>query len=229
MATINQTAELSFKLYGDFIDIASFSLRVSGKTEMVLRDNDGASLEIHGSGFKYAHGEATDGIITSATIRDEEGHLLLRVSHAHIEASQLSADLDQYGLDAFYGTFAIGNDHLTGSEKGDGLEGGYGNDVIKGKGGNDILVGYVGDDVLIGGAGKDTFMFTENWGVDVIKDFEDSGKDQDIIRLQYKSMWSDVDKYQNGDDVVLDFGDGDKLIIRDAHQADITQADFQFG
>lgn len=196
---------------------------------MVLRDDDGASVEIHGSGFKYSHGEATAGIISSATIRDEDGHLLLRVKHAHIEASQVFSDLDKYGVNSFYWTFAAGNDHVIGSKKGDELGGDYGDDVVEGKGGDDILTGYTGKDVLIGGAGNDTFLFTKTWSIDVIRDFEDSGKDQDVIRLQYKSMWDTVDKYQDGNDVVLDFGDGDKLIIKDAHQADITQADFQFG
>jgi Ca2+-binding RTX toxin-like protein len=229
LATIILTAALAGNPYPDVFNGANFGLRISDKTEMVLGDDDGASVAIHGSGFKYSHGEATDGIITSATIRDEDGHLLLRVKHAHIEASQMFVDLDKYSVSAFYWIFAAGNDDVIGSKKDDVLQGDYGDDVVEGRGGDDLLTGNTGKDVLIGGAGDDTFAFTKTWGVDVIKDFEDSGKDQDIIRLQYKSMWNNMDKYQDGDDVVLDFGHGDKLIIKDAHQAHITQADFHFG
>jgi Ca2+-binding RTX toxin-like protein len=229
LATITHMAALGTKAYNSFFEDATFGIRVSDKTKMVLRDDDGASVEIHGSGFKYSHGEATGGTITSATIRDENGQLLLRVNHAHIEAAQVFADLAEYGVNSFYWAFAAGDDNVIGSKKGDDLGGDSGDDVIKGKGGNDSLVGSTGKDVLIGGAGADAFLFTRTWGVDVIEDFDDFGKDQDIIRLQYKSLWNNVEKYQDGDDVVLDFGHGDKLIVRDANHTDITLADFQFG
>jgi Ca2+-binding RTX toxin-like protein len=229
MATITVTAAFAGKALNYLFDETTFRLRVSHGGEMILADGDGASVEIHGSGFKYSHGEATDGIITSATIRDEDGNLLLRMRHGHVEASQVFAELDKAGIFALNWTFAAGDDHVIGSKKGDNLDGDYGDDVVNGKAGDDFLSGYHGNDVLIGGAGSDNFMFTNDFGVDTVRDFDDSGQDQDVIRLQFKRLYNHMDMHQDGADVVLDFGHGDELIIENAKAAHITREDFVFG
>jgi Ca2+-binding RTX toxin-like protein len=229
MAVIKETAVLAEKGFLLLFDQASFRLRASHNNDMVWADDNGATVEIHGHGFKYSHGTVTDGIVTSATVTDSEGHLLLQMTHGNVEASRLPADLEHYGMLALNLTFATGgDDHVAGSKKGERLYGQEGNDVINGKAGDDFLNGDVGNDHLIGGSGVDTFLFTTGWGKDVIKDFDDSGKDQDLIELQFKSMYSHMDKYQHGDNVVLDFTDGDKLIIEHAMAGHITKSDFVF-
>jgi hypothetical protein len=229
VAVIKQTEILATQGFLLLFDEETFRLRTSHKSDMTWGDKFGASVEIHGHGFKYSKGEVTGGIITSATITDSQGHLLLQMTHGHVEASQIFGDVDYYGMLALGLTFATGNDRITGSKEGESLYGQVGNDVINGKAGNDSLNGDVGNDRLIGGSGVDTFMFTKGWGVDVIKDFDDSGKDQDLIRLQFKSMYNHMDKHQSGGDVVLDFGNGDELIIEHAKAAHITKDDFFFG
>lgn len=74
-----------------------------------------------------------------------------------------------------------GNDVLIGGAGNDGLNGGSGNDTLVGGGhddtisggsGNDILRGDGGNDSLTGGGGTaDQFIFTNNFGTDVITDF----------------------------------------------------------
>ena len=51
------------------------------------------------------------------------------------------------------------------------LAGTVGNDNIIGGNGKDVVNGGAGDDTLTGGNGKDIFVFTANFGKDVIKDF----------------------------------------------------------
>jgi len=210
-------------------DKESFGLRLSNSDEMTLGDNSNARIDIHGTGFEYSNGKATAGIITSATFYDDSGHTLLTVEDAHIKASRLFAEMNKYGVNYLPWTLASHNDEVYGSNASDNITGGTGDDVIRGGAGGDYLNGYFGNDTLYGGKGADQFLFGTGWGIDTIKDFHDSGSDQDIIHLQYQSMWNSMVKHQEGDNVVLDFGHGDKLIIEHAQAANITMDDFQFG
>ena len=74
-----------------------------------------------------------------------------------------------------------GNDHILGGHGWDRLFGGEGNDFLEGGSGDDLLVGGAGDDLMIGGAGKDHFVYFENTGNDVIREFE---LDKDVIDLR---------------------------------------------
>lgn len=81
-----------------------------------------------------------------------------------------------YGNDTLYGggngsVFGEeGNDTLTGGDH-DTVDGGAGNDTVLGAAGTQWINGGTGDDWLTGGAGLDRFSFNENWGTDVITDF----------------------------------------------------------
>jgi Ca2+-binding RTX toxin-like protein len=78
------------------------------------------------------------------------------------------------------------------------------NDVLYGGGGNDTLDGGAGDDILTGGAGSDTFVFTGEFGHDILNDF-DSATDAieiygvDGLRVSLSSLTEEVD--QNGNTV----------------------------
>ncbi|WP_293574797.1 M10 family metallopeptidase [Phaeobacter sp.] len=91
------------------------------------------------------------------------------------------------GTDTLYGN--KGADTLLGGNGRDTLRGGEGNDVLSGnKGwdlliggaGNDKLNGMLGNDRLSGNAGADEFIYVNNGGNDVIRDFQD---DIDSIRI----------------------------------------------
>jgi len=70
------------------------------------------------------------------------------------------------GNDTLFGL--AGNDTLRGDEGDDYLDGGLGNDLLEGGAGKDQLIGGEGDDRLIAGAGDDKYVFTGQWGNDVI-------------------------------------------------------------
>ncbi|WP_179958367.1 calcium-binding protein [Chitinimonas arctica] len=81
----------------------------------------------------------------------------------------------QTGDDSLYGGIGRdnlfgedGNDLLMGEAGDDYLEGGLGNDLLQGGTENDQLSGGEGDDQLQAGAGNDKYVFTGNWGKDVI-------------------------------------------------------------
>lgn len=64
----------------------------------------------------------------------------------------------------------VGNDYLVGQAGADHLLGGSGDDQILGGSGNDLIEGGAGADSLSGGTGADTYLFSANWGNDVIDD-----------------------------------------------------------
>lgn len=67
-----------------------------------------------------------------------------------------------------------GGDTLNGGSDGDALNGGAGGDTLNGGAGADIINGGAGADTLTGGNGSDEFVFNNNFGADVIEDFNTS-------------------------------------------------------
>lgn len=98
---------------------------------------------------------------------------------------------------------------MTGSGEGD-------NDRLIGGDGNDTLHGGYGNDVLVGGAGADVFIFQDGHGADTI-----NGYQRGIDRLLIDDAMLDANpaafirdhmqKTANG--VVIDFGDGDRIVV----------------
>jgi spore coat protein A, manganese oxidase len=68
-------------------------------------------------------------------------------------------------------TGGAGADTITGNALANLLSGRQGNDIIVAGAGNDILIGGVGNDRLSGGVGNDTFVFTNDFGHDIVTDF----------------------------------------------------------
>ncbi|GAB1476510.1 hypothetical protein MASR2M70_13440 [Bacillota bacterium] len=67
---------------------------------------------------------------------------------------------------------SIYKDILTGNLANNIIRGLAGNDIIKAVAGNNTIMGGEGDDVLYGGTGSDIFVFTGNWGNDILYDNE---------------------------------------------------------
>ena len=97
-----------------------------------------------------------------------------------------------------------GADTLFGGEGNDRVWAGSGNDVIYGGEGNDTLVGYSGFDILIGGEGDDVldgrfnadrFVFADNFGNDLIRDF-------DALNRFEKIVLTDVTNIVDYDDLI---------------------------
>jgi Ca2+-binding RTX toxin-like protein len=111
----------------------------------------------------------------------------------------------------------IGNEQdnsINGLNGDDTILGGDGEDRLSGDDGIDWLDGGTGDDHLWGGASKDIFVFSDGYGMDFIRDFED----KDVINLKgltgFDSMQDLFDNHMFEDegDVVVEVGD-DFLII----------------
>lgn len=120
---------------------------------------------------------------------------------------------------------ARGNDTLDGGGGNDRLTGGQGNDLLKGSTGADTLDGGSGRDVLTGGGGADVFVFAAGSGRDVITDFR---KSADMIQLRDLgvSSFSEVRALATrvDGDVVIRFGEGDTLILRDTTIQALSEA-----
>ena len=134
-------------------------------------------------------------------------------------------------------TLVGGLDHLdligrrnvngTGNAGVNDMEGNAGNNRLSGMDGVDFLNGGRGKDVMIGGNGEDVFLFNKRDGVDIVLDFVDG-----VDRLASESIntqrdFNRLDIRQVEDDVVIDFGQGDRLILRDTMKADIGYSDFE--
>jgi cysteinyl-tRNA synthetase len=125
------------------------------------------------------------------------------------------------------------HDHLNGGLGSHRLFGHQGNEVLGGGKGADYLVGGAGRDRLVGGAGHDVFVFAKNAGQDRILDFEDG---TDRVKLHH-NLWDGtlnaaqvVSRFgtQNGDNFVLEFDGGERLVLVDTTEAELLGDVFIF-
>ncbi len=136
------------------------------------------------------------------------------------------------GNDKLHG--GAGNDVLSGNEGNDSLNGESGSDKLSGGDGADKLIGGAGTDILSGQGGIDTFVFTAKYGIDTIKDFDAIGSDHDFIDLSGLASitgFADLKAHHMttvGTSVVIDGGNGDKLILENVKLANLDAGDFLF-
>jgi VCBS repeat-containing protein len=104
-------------------------------------------------------------------------------------------------------------------------------DVIYGTEGDDELQGLEGFDFLTGGTGNDQFLFLAGHGHDVITDFTAGAGSDDVLVLGELGFMSFEDVIavanQQGNDTLLDFGNGDSVLLvgvssNDLHQDDVV-------
>jgi len=103
-----------------------------------------------------------------------------------------------------------GNDTLYGGGGNDTIDGGIGDEAIFGGTGHDLLFGFLGNDTLVGGQGDD-FLYGGQ-GDDVLSGGK--GADRFVFLDSFASPGAGV--VTNGDDIILDFGRGDRLLTRTA-------------
>ncbi len=116
------------------------------------------------------------------------------------------------GNDSLYGR--NGADALYGGADNDKLYGGFGGDIVNGGGGADKIFGGRGNDFLIGGNGEDVFHFDRGDDIDRIRDFQ-----RNVDRIELDGFSNNYKPFQKasqvGNDVVFNFGNGDRLIVED--------------
>jgi Ca2+-binding RTX toxin-like protein len=196
--------------------------------------------------FKFAMGKDIDDMIKmldSVTVV-ENGRQVYHASHLDLTAREIGADgfSSKHWLAEQNYTVkgngsdndivgATGRDLLRGLSGDDSLLGLEGNDKLFGDAGNDILNGGVGTDLLTGGRGNDTFVFAVGDGADTIMDFSAKGRAHDVIDLSVidsLASFEDLSLEQVGKNVVVDFGDGDAITLKNVTLANIDASDFLF-
>ena len=152
------------------------------------------------------------------------------------------------GHDEIYG--GIGNDRLFGANGNDTIFGGTGDDLIRagfqadlayGEEGDDYIVGGGGNDTLVGGTGNDTmegnfnadhFVFDDNHGQDVIRDFDANWNPEKLVFRDHSMMNSYGDvmsaSVQQGADVVINTGGGNSILLEGVQLGDLHAQDFLF-
>ncbi|WP_299752844.1 tandem-95 repeat protein [uncultured Tateyamaria sp.] len=168
-------------------------------------DVDGDALTVMAVSALSAHGAAltlnTDGTIsydprgTDAVQALAQGETLTDTFTYTVEdgnggQSTATVSIDVHGRNEapIFGT--AGDDTLSGNAGDDILNGGAGDDYLYGGAGDDILNGGAGNDQMWGGAGSDQFVFSDNFGRDMINDFEDG---IDLIKVDIPSVsYSDL-------------------------------------
>ncbi|MCI5044742.1 MAG: calcium-binding protein [Aquisalinus sp.] len=132
------------------------------------------------------------------------------------------------GSDVIFGD--ADNDRIFSGAGADILFGGTGNDRLSGEDGDDILIGDEGFDNLFGGAGADVFIINAGTERDTIRDF--SSEEGDTIDVS--SFGEAFDTFeeiiaaatQRGNHTIIDFGNGDELVIRSTQLDTLTAEDF---
>jgi serralysin len=123
------------------------------------------------------------------------------------------------------------NDEIIGRDGDDLLSGLDGNDELYGGAGNDTLIGGTGNDELHGGTGADLFVYDS--GRDNIEDFSLAQGDRiriaqnlgvtDLAGLLARAVSTD-----GGDDTLIDFGNGNTLLLEDVRLSSLVAEMFEF-
>lgn len=151
------------------------------------------------------------------------GNDTFRLSSGHDKAKGFGGSDKMHG----YG----GKDVLIGMDGNDKLYGGNNKDYLHGGNGNDILRGGNGTDKSVGGAGSDTFRFLTGDDKEVIMDFQVGVDVVDLAGLNSVRHMRDLRTNhweQVGDDVHIDGGNGDLIIMKNVDLDDLSYRDFVF-
>jgi Ca2+-binding RTX toxin-like protein len=121
----------------------------------------------------------------------------------------------------------IGKKNINGfaNDQGATLTGNIGKNTLKGGDGADALYGVRGDDRLIGGGGADVFVFGLDYDRDSITDFQDGIDTVWLLGITTQQQLDALKIRQIGDDLQIDVGRGDRLMIDDLRKQDFTLDD----
>ncbi|MFA1621250.1 hypothetical protein ACDY96_00110 [Rhizobium mongolense] len=119
---------------------------------------------------------------------------------------------------------------MAGSAFADALYGNAGVNRLNGGAGDDQISGGGGNDTLLGGTGDDTFVFTANFGNDLVEDFVAASEDlicfaTDIFN-DFTSMLSSAN--QIGADTVISYDINNIVTLKGITLSGLTSDDFYF-
>jgi len=151
-----------------FGDVESFSA-----SEIVI--TDGFRTAIYGGDFTFgAFGEVSGTLFAVEEYRGDE--LIYEVAEINLDAAPIDAAIQRGDSQGAAALVFDGNDLLMGSDGPDYLRSYANQDVLNGGGGDDTLEGGPGNDNLTGGSGFDTYVFSGEWGRDVVFDNDLGGQ-----------------------------------------------------
>lgn len=177
-----------------------------------------------GSGFEYDGDQLVKGTVEKLVFTDTDGETLMTVEGFEIKATSLTEFLATDGLQGTLEFIFDGNDTIVGTKAADQVYGYEGNDVMKTGKGRDYLWGGEGRDRYTGGSGADVFNFRVGDGKDIITDFDANGENQDIIT--WDGGIADPDISMKNGNTILDFGEGDIMVLLGVHKSQIDASDF---
>ena len=118
----------------------------------------------------------------------------------------------------------------TGNDEDNILSGNIGQNTLRGGAGDDMIMTGAGDDAMLGEDGADTFIFRQGDDRDTIADFT---KGEDGILLagfeginSFDDLATKMFRYDN--DVWIQLGNGDRLMIQNIDVGDLEASDFTF-
>jgi Ca2+-binding RTX toxin-like protein len=216
-------------IQGDIAVLANFGDDVvTNKGDVIgeVRLGDGADVFVNDGGWVDGvinGGRGDDTYIVDRSSLDLKENAGEGTDHVHSTVSfVLGENFEQLILDG--GAWING----TGNDGDNAIYGNAGRNRLSGLGGNDLLAGLGGNDWLTGGAGVDTFAFTGS-GIDRIMDFVNG---EDLLRIDVDGV-DDFDDIkllmrESGDNVIIETGHRDRLVIMDTSLSDIDATDFRY-
>lgn len=140
------------------------------------------------------------------------------------------------GEDFIYG--GDGDDTVRGGRQSDYLDGGIGDDSMIGGSGFDTIIGGEGNDTMTGNFNADQFIFADGHGVDVITDFDANNDFEKIDFSDLTTMNTLADVLgtgsgtaaatQVGNDVLIDTGNGNTILLENVLYSNLDALDFNF-
>lgn len=194
----------------------------------LLTGSDGNDTLLGGDGNDSLYGGDDDDVLRLGTGNDfGDGDFGNDTLFGELGNDSLYGDHGNDRLDGGAGNDSLdghhGADTLLGGSGNDSVLGGDGADVLNGGDGVDTMRGETGADTVSGGAGSDFFVFAAGDGADTFLDFRNN---IDTLRLDgdLAATWLALKEHatQSGANVVLDFGGGDSITIRNITIAQLS-------
>ena len=227
MVKVTYTSRLG--KYGELIDFynpAKIELESAKSSKVVFVDTQGGeTIVLKGEDLTVdKHGVVNGGTIEEIDFNNGNGLSFIKITDIHALAKPIASTLQNHDLDALLNLALKGNDTIIGSSIADTLYSGAGKDKISGGGGEDHIQGGKGNDRLTGGASSDHFIFNPGGDKDTITDFDAVGgnRAQDYI----VTNTTEYEILDDGNNTLIDFGNGDTITLLNVKHTDVTTADF---
>ncbi|MEI2383691.1 hypothetical protein [Breoghania sp. JC706] len=197
----------------------------------VLRGYDGNDRLIGNGGNDILRGEAGNDVLRGGTGGDilDGGAGIDWVDYSTSSAG-VTVNLADAGKEVggeAEGDTLIDIEYVLGSAHDDVITGDAGNNYLRGYLGDDTLTGGVGNDILRGEAGTDAFVFADDWGNDLLLDFEDGAEVLDMTGVTGLTDFSQLTITDMGADTMVSYA-GDSIKLVGVASADVDFSDFLF-